>query len=898
MVFIIKFSVLEQKSVIDVEPHHDHRTTISKNGIRPGWSCPCRQHSTAIDTIMFPCSDKESPRRLKRPRSADSTLSGLSPSSSLVLVAVVLGALYLGLTVVSFRALSHEVREESSSTTPRAVVTKEAAKVDRRHHKGVDPPRQSAFRDQDNEFQFDRALAEQALQRFGASSIRRLLTAYIEPPLNDTIEGTGSRGDLDKKEDSGVPPQFRIPLPLRTHTPDDLVKFEYPKLQTCRDMPGKFPVDRGIQYNEKGEIVVWNVGDTPTAPDFPVQEAPFCPVELDPFLPWIHDVFPTQDGSRIEFVAQNKRRCRTGKKFTNDVNRLVPQVALMQPVSVQRIDEQQAKSLAPELWLPNNPTGHKSEQPPRYRLAPYEESSPDGMFTRFICRFHGTQFPTVGPPQSVVLAETLSEFPFNYEYVSYRKGRKADDGLLTPKGKDTMLFWTSSIRFHCPVPKTIRNAVATGTTVLSDGTPTLYVDLVPIRTSTRYREVYFTEEQVGPLNETGRDLFDPHLRWGSKNVIPRVEASGRWANIPICLPPSLPSPNGEQSLMPQPVKKKPLTLSACLWASAEFKSRGHAHSSHSDTMTRFIEWLEFHFMVGFDHVFLYDNSGAHTNETSLEEVAKLYPGRITRLEWPAVPCNNNIPAHDSTGERSSQYAAENSCRTRVAPFSEWVASFDTDEYLVPMGNYTNLKDVLRDAYTKGTQVLNFRSSRGKLRPDKCDAAGNGLNKREDATFLEAYNCDSAGSPKPAWAERAKKEIYRSDYVLYHWIHYSSVTTDMLSTRTQAGPKWTRSFQQNHVYHRSTDEFNEAVMVHAKSVMYDQTKRYKEEACHKDYTKKWQGCSVAFPWPNGTEKEGEESYDKDGMLYNCFVNEKVDNYWVPRLQDALRKRKAEWALRKQ
>jgi hypothetical protein len=38
---------------------------------------------------------------------------------------------------------------------------------------------------------------------------------------------------------------------------------------------------------------------------WPVDEYP----DADPFLPWIHDVFPTDDGKLIQFVAQNKRRC-------------------------------------------------------------------------------------------------------------------------------------------------------------------------------------------------------------------------------------------------------------------------------------------------------------------------------------------------------------------------------------------------------------------------------------------------------------------------------------------------------------------------------------------------------------------------------------------------------------
>ena len=113
-------------------------------------------------------------------------------------------------------------------------------------------------------------------------------------------------------------------------------------------------------------------------------------------------------------------------------------------------------------------------------------------------------------------------------------------------------------------------------------------------------------------------------------------------------------------------------------------------------------------MVGFDHVYVYDNSGANTNSTNLESILRHFGDRVTHIPWPSIVCNNNIPAHDSTGERSSQYAAENSCRTRYAPYTEWIAAFDTDEYFVPMGDYTSLKDVLSDAGNKGANILSLR----------------------------------------------------------------------------------------------------------------------------------------------------------------------------------------------
>lgn len=281
-----------------------------------------------------------------------------------------------------------------------------------------------------------------------SDSANFLITAFTERPLNDTVPGTGSRGDLKNDKDHGTPPNFVIPLPLRTHnTPDQLQKFVYPNVRTCRDMPQRLPVDRGLEIDPRtGDTIVRNVGSAPQPSDYPLQEAPFCPVELDPFLPWIHDVFPSPDGSLIEFIAQNKRRCHTGKDYDAAVQRLVPQVTLLQPISVQR--------------LPNS----------QYRLSSVQDASPDGRYTRFICRFH---------VQGLVTAETLSVYPFNYEAVAFRKQINA---LLTPKGKDSKYFWTSHLHFQCPVPPELQLAVANGWSVLDDGTPTVFVDVVPIRT--------------------------------------------------------------------------------------------------------------------------------------------------------------------------------------------------------------------------------------------------------------------------------------------------------------------------------------------------------------------------------------------------------------------------------
>jgi hypothetical protein len=289
--------------------------------------------------------------------------------------------------------------------------------------------------------------------------------------------------------------------------------------------------------------------------------------------------------------------------------------------------------------------------------------------------------------------------------------------------------------------------------------------------------------------------------------------------------------------------------------------------------------------VGFDHVYVYDNTGAHSNVTSLAPVLAKFPeSQVTRIDWPSIVCNNNIPAHDNTGERSSQYAAENSCRTRHAPFTEWIAAFDTDEYLVPMGNYKSLREVVIHADTTKTNVLSFRSTRAKLLYNQTKQVGEFRIKKENITFLEAYNCDGSTSPKPAWADRARKQVYRSDYVLYHFVHYSTVTQGIIKTYKEK-KGWSRFYHESSTSERTTDEVNEATMLHTKTTTDEQTSRWRKR-CNFEFKKKWRGCYIGFPWPDGIERNGTLSHDETGLEYNCFPNEKITNYWVPKLRDAL------------
>jgi hypothetical protein len=140
----------------------------------------------------------------------------------------------------------------------------------------------------------------------------------------------------------------------------------------------------------------------------------------------------------------------------------------------------------------------------------------------------------------------------------------------------------------------------------------------------------------------------------------------------------------------------------------------------SDNAKRLEEWIHFHLLVGFDHLFIYDNSGRNSTDLS-QIVSKFSKNKVTYHRWNCQTCNNNRPGHHNPGERSSQYAAEASCRERYGTLTEWMSFIDTDEYLVPMkanerGEY-NWNAILDEMDSKDVSILKFLSSRGKPRMD-------------------------------------------------------------------------------------------------------------------------------------------------------------------------------------
>ena len=429
----------------------------------------------------------------------------------------------------------------------------------------------------------------------------------------------------------------------------------------------------------------------------------------------------------------------------------------MQPVPVKRVlDEPKFASSNNYLrrtWTPDvngtvmygNSTilPDMAYRPPRYVLSTsLDDADEDGKLTRFICRFHTLTIEEEGESKlkQVILGETLSNYSYNPEHANYLK--RGSKPMLTSleQGHDEQI-WNAVYSIQCPVPylsdgvNTLSSIIASGASV-SESIPSLYLDLVPIRTPVRRNKGGFgLPDFTSPQHSDQSPPFDPNLVWGQSHVLPRVEASGRWSNIPICTPATIEkqlSTNNkdnqhydreiafsQETIESDNGSNKTHFLVGCVWASHSFSTRGQQHPTDSSTSDRLLEFITYHLEIaGFDHIFVYDNSDTSTHERinlTLSSVTDLFPRqRVSRIPWPHRVCNNNRPAHSNPGERSSQYAAESSCRARYGSQTEWLISLDVDEYLIPVSKkWANIKEWLMhvSATEKTTKILSFYQTR-------------------------------------------------------------------------------------------------------------------------------------------------------------------------------------------
>ena len=103
---------------------------------------------------------------------------------------------------------------------------------------------------------------------------------------------------------------------------------------------------------------------------------------------------------------------------------------------------------------------------------------------------------------------------------------------------------------------------------------------------------------------------------------------------------------------------------------------------------------------------------------------------------------------------------------------------------------------------------------------------------------------------------------------HHFVHYTTITSNV-----NDGVKY---------HERRVDEETEAFLLHAKALHPEGTKS-RERVCREN-----DQCGLGFAWPNNTVSERKRK-DENGYFYNCFINREIETKWVPKLEEALKKR---------
>ena len=126
-------------------------------------------------------------------------------------------------------------------------------------------------------------------------------------------------------------------------------------------------------------------------------------------------------------------------------------------------------------------------------------------------------------------------------------------------------------------------------------------------------------------------------------------------------------------------------------------------------------------------------------------------------------------------------------------------------------------------------------------------------------------------------------------MLYHFLHYSTVA------KAHATPccEWNGStpyvlHYNDHApieYH--ADEVHKARRLHSKRV--DSVRSGNDRMlCRTNNPKKNKPCHVGDPVPTNMDGRADVSQteDSDGFLYNCWVNPRAEEVWVPKVRVAL------------
>ena len=160
---------------------------------------------------------------------------------------------------------------------------------------------------------------------------------------------------------------------------------------------------------------------------------------------------------------------------------------------------------------------------------------------------------------------------------------------------------------------------------------------------------------------------------------------------------------------------------------------------------------------------------------------------------------------------------------------------------------------------------------------------------ENKTFLEVYNCNIEKPPRKD-VMPAEKAIYKPDFVKLFFVHYATVTADSQIGKPEADSKglgWKRKWNGK-PFIRYSDEGIEGTMLHTKAIVAKETNYWNRTA---EMMPK--NVKVGLEWPRDKDEKTHPDFYTSihGAKYhpNCYPVEKIDDYWVPKLEGRLKAR---------
>jgi hypothetical protein len=233
------------------------------------------------------------------------------------------------------------------------------------------------------------------------------------------------------------------------------------------------------------------------------------------------------------------------------------------------------------------------------------------------------------------------------------------------------------------------------------------------------------------------------------------------------------------------------------------------------------------------------------------------------------------------------------------------SKFDTDEYLIPAGKWNDIYSWLKESIASGkidenTHILSFFQTRAIpnfdfLEPyldDKDCMKGRSddeptcLVRRPNVTFLQAYDCERTTLPKPGYGWRAKKQIYRPEFVLNHFVHYSTVTRRLKESPYEDSPL----FIQRYPYERRVDELTEGFMLHTKTTNPSSTRGW-NQSCRGTLVSERKKCPIGFSFlqnETGFVQNEKSPLTLEGYARNCYAHGRIQNDLVFKLEELLQK----------